>query len=196
MEEGTRIDVVLTPLFGSLLALAGALLLFAGLEVLVPKGIPARAAAARDVRAAGDDGADTANLVHAINQVATDGRELDAAPGPQLKGMPLVLVEMAKVQHRQGHDPEVFSSSRLGDLPAALAEMADAQRMHRWTGSYPYPLPDGAIRCPAGADSDDWMSSALFGPGFAEEASRPSDHRSCPVHDVNQVDIVSDAGSD
>jgi hypothetical protein len=70
LEEGTRIDVLLMPLFGSLLALAGALLLIAEFEVLVPKAIPARAAAIRDVRPAGDV-VDKANLVNAINQVAT-----------------------------------------------------------------------------------------------------------------------------
>jgi hypothetical protein len=69
IEEGTRIDVLLMPLIGSLFALAGALLLFAGLEVLVPKAMPARAAASRVVRPARDE-ADKANLVNAINQDA------------------------------------------------------------------------------------------------------------------------------
>jgi len=195
IEEGTRIDVLLLPLIGSLFALAGALLLFAGLEVLVPKAMPARAAASRVVRPARDE-ADKANLVNAINQDAMEGRELDPSPGPQLEGMPLVLAEMAKVQHRRAHDSEAFTSSRPGDLPAALAAMADAQRMRRWTGSCPCPLPGGAIRCPAGADSDHWIASAMFDPGLIEEASLPSDHRPYPVHDVNRVDMVSDAGWD
>jgi hypothetical protein len=195
MEEVARVDLVLMPLFGSLLALAGALLLFADWEFLVPKAIPARAATARNVRPARDE-ADHVNLVNAIKQVATEGRELDVSPGPDLEGMPLVLVVMANVQHRKAHDSEVFSSSRLGDLPTALADMADMQRMHRWTGSCPCPLQGGAIRCPASADSDDWIASAMFGPGLAEEASRPSGHSSCPMHDVNRIDIVSEAGAD
>jgi hypothetical protein len=35
----------------------------------------------------------------------------------------------------------------------------------------------------------------MFDPGL-EEASLPSDHRPYPVHDVNRVDMVSDAGWD
>jgi hypothetical protein len=129
-------------------------------------------------------------------QVAAEGREPDTLSGPQLEGMPLVLVEMAEVQHRIAQDSDVFSSSRSCDLRAVLADMADAQRMHPWTNSCPFSVQRGAIRCPVSADSDDWIASAMFDPGLPAEGSQSSGHRPRPVHDVNRVDSASDGGSD
>ena len=181
---------------GSSLAVTGCLLLFAGMAELGPMPIPARAAAGRDISAARHRAAGTSwDAVIGARREPTEpysgqGRGPDFLPSPLPQGLPVVVLEMARTQHQEAQDTEVRASSGSRDLRSAIAEMAEAQRARRWSGSCPCPIQGGAIRCPTRDGSDDRITSAMFDPGLAQAQSRPSDRRPCPVHPVNRAEIA------